>query len=365
VADRPERGEDQGPEATTSEGAPAGPAPRPPRAPAGATTRAGTSARRGKLSSVPAKPILVAAAVLGLAFFLFCGSCFAFAIYLDVQISRDVEAAREALEAEDWDEAERLAQKVLDRRPRSLPAKWVARRVEAQRQLERGRAALAGQDYETAFEELSAAAEVREDDPDLQGLLATARDGYAEELLDRGNDLSGEGEHGEARAAYERALALYETAEQDAALPAELRPVAYRLGAAALADRDLALAAQRFRQAGDHRDAEAKARAAADRLEALEAAEAERRARAAEEARARGEKPYQSEWDRSVPVVELYLEDVLKDPDSFEAIEWSPMVEHGPFWAVRVKYRAKNSFGGYVVEERVALIQQGRVVHVE
>lgn len=54
-------------------------------------------------------------------------------------------------------------------------------------------------------------------------------------------------------------------------------------------------------------------------------------------------------WNGSVSQVEKYLKANLKDPDSFEAIEWGRVVKGKDFYTVSVKYRAKNSFGGYVI----------------
>jgi hypothetical protein len=78
-----------------------------------------------------------------------------------------------------------------------------------------------------------------------------------------------------------------------------------------------------------------------------------------------------SSWDGSVYQVERYLRNNLKDPDSFEAIQWSPVIKipavaQLPYsYAVRCKYRAKNSFGGYVVEEKLfSLDSKGNVVAV-
>jgi zinc-ribbon domain len=61
-----------------------------------------------------------------------------------------------------------------------------------------------------------------------------------------------------------------------------------------------------------------------------------------------------SAWDASVSQVESWLKANLKDPGSLECIEWSPVskTNDGGF-TVRVKYRAKNSFGGYVVANKV------------
>lgn len=76
-----------------------------------------------------------------------------------------------------------------------------------------------------------------------------------------------------------------------------------------------------------------------------------------ESANSNHEVVYNSSWDGSVRQVEKYLKKNLKDPDSYQSIEWSPVVKNndGTFM-VRHKYRAKNSFGGYVVEEKIFML---------
>lgn len=70
-----------------------------------------------------------------------------------------------------------------------------------------------------------------------------------------------------------------------------------------------------------------------------------------------------SGWDGSVWQVERYLERNLKDPDSFEAIDWFPVVEGDRGFLVRCRYRAKNSFGGFVIEDRLfQLDEAGNVI---
>ncbi len=61
-----------------------------------------------------------------------------------------------------------------------------------------------------------------------------------------------------------------------------------------------------------------------------------------------------SAWDGSVFQVKSWLKDNAKDPDSIEFIEWSKVkpVGNGGFM-VRAKYRGKNSFGGYTIENKV------------
>jgi len=61
-------------------------------------------------------------------------------------------------------------------------------------------------------------------------------------------------------------------------------------------------------------------------------------------------------WDSSVPQVESWLKQNLKDPDSFEAIEWSKVIKNANGYFVRCKYRAKNSFGGYAVENKLFML---------
>jgi len=71
-----------------------------------------------------------------------------------------------------------------------------------------------------------------------------------------------------------------------------------------------------------------------------------------------------SPWDGSVSQVKSHLMATLKDPGSYESIEWSPVQEtaSGGF-TVRHKFRAKNSFGGYVVEEKTFVLDaNGKVV---
>ncbi|MEG2063499.1 MAG: hypothetical protein RRY23_00010 [Alistipes sp.] len=73
---------------------------------------------------------------------------------------------------------------------------------------------------------------------------------------------------------------------------------------------------------------------------------------------------YNSEFDHSVFEVEYYLEKNLKDPKSFEAITWGDVQKLSPTqYNVFLKYRAKNSFGGYVVEEQTFYINSNGQVY--
>ena len=65
--------------------------------------------------------------------------------------------------------------------------------------------------------------------------------------------------------------------------------------------------------------------------------------------------PLPTRTDSSVMVgVRSYLRANLKDPGSYQEIEWSPSgVNSSGQYYIRHKYRAKNSFGGYVIEEKI------------
>lgn len=94
----------------------------------------------------------------------------------------------------------------------------------------------------------------------------------------------------------------------------------------------------------------------------------QRRSRAMNAATKVADRPVVSNsgWDGSVHQVERYLKRNLKDPSSLNVIEWGNVVPgaDGGF-VVRVKYRAKNSFGGYVIEHQVfSLDAQGNVTGV-
>lgn len=79
---------------------------------------------------------------------------------------------------------------------------------------------------------------------------------------------------------------------------------------------------------------------------------------------------YNSSFDGSVSQVKRYLKSNLKDPDSYDGIEWSKIqiTESDPNYRyyVRHKYRAKNSFGGYVISNKIFYLDRnGSVVDVK
>lgn len=73
-----------------------------------------------------------------------------------------------------------------------------------------------------------------------------------------------------------------------------------------------------------------------------------------------------NKWNGGVKQVENYLERTLRDPDSYESIEWSEVKEKADGYYVRHKYRAKNGFGGYVVANQLFHLDfSGNVVNVK
>lgn len=70
-----------------------------------------------------------------------------------------------------------------------------------------------------------------------------------------------------------------------------------------------------------------------------------------------------SSYDGSVSQVKDYLNKNLKDPESYESIEWGAVKKTNDGYKVSHKYRAKNSFGALVIENTVFYLNSvGNVV---
>lgn len=76
----------------------------------------------------------------------------------------------------------------------------------------------------------------------------------------------------------------------------------------------------------------------------------------------------QNAHDGSVLWVERYLKQhYLKDPDSYQSIDWGRVqkTDDGKL-QVRHKFRARNSFGGYVVDDMIfTFSEQGNIYTVQ
>lgn len=77
-----------------------------------------------------------------------------------------------------------------------------------------------------------------------------------------------------------------------------------------------------------------------------------------------GNAPKQSAFDGSVLAVEKYIKANSKDPNSIEYVEWTKVTPSDEFWAVRCKFRGKNSFGAMVLQNQWFYIQNEAVVKV-
>lgn len=73
-----------------------------------------------------------------------------------------------------------------------------------------------------------------------------------------------------------------------------------------------------------------------------------------------------NKWNGGVKQVEDYLKRTLRDPDSYESIEWSEVKQKDDGYYVRHKYRAKNGFGGNVITNQLFHLDfNGNVVDVK
>jgi hypothetical protein len=82
-----------------------------------------------------------------------------------------------------------------------------------------------------------------------------------------------------------------------------------------------------------------------------------------------GKKPLRSPWDGSCYMVKEYHKQVLKDPDSVQYIAWGETkwteVKGIKYWVITVRYRAKNSFGGYMISTDRAYFRNGTIANYE
>lgn len=79
-----------------------------------------------------------------------------------------------------------------------------------------------------------------------------------------------------------------------------------------------------------------------------------------------GPKPEQSSFDGDVEPVKTYLKTALNDYDSSEFVEWSPVakvyIKNEPYWGVRLKLRAKNAFGAYILRDTYYFMRNNQVI---
>ena len=82
-----------------------------------------------------------------------------------------------------------------------------------------------------------------------------------------------------------------------------------------------------------------------------------------------GPKPENSAYDGSVRPAENYLKEALNDYHSSEYLGWTEVkkvyIGKEPYWGTKVKLRAKNAFGAFIVKDVYFLIRNNQVVKVE
>lgn len=82
-----------------------------------------------------------------------------------------------------------------------------------------------------------------------------------------------------------------------------------------------------------------------------------------------GPKPENSAYDGSVRPAENYLKQTLNDYSSSEYLSWTTVTKvyigKEPYWGTKVKLRAKNAFGAFIVKDVIFLIRNNQVVKAE
>jgi hypothetical protein len=69
------------------------------------------------------------------------------------------------------------------------------------------------------------------------------------------------------------------------------------------------------------------------------------------------------ESEKYQKIVSQYLSDALKDPWSLKVAEVKGL-RKGPYIIIDVKYRSKNSYGGYTKEEKWFIFKDSQLVYI-
>jgi len=79
-------------------------------------------------------------------------------------------------------------------------------------------------------------------------------------------------------------------------------------------------------------------------------------------ANAKDDPVYNSLWDGAVQQVATYLSKTLNDADSVKYTEWTKVIKTGTGYRVSVTYRAKNSFGAYVLKDQTYVFDRNGAI---
>jgi len=80
---------------------------------------------------------------------------------------------------------------------------------------------------------------------------------------------------------------------------------------------------------------------------------------------AMGAKPKTYSKDASVKIVEDFIKQHSKNPETFEFLEWSELSTEGAYWKVRCKYKGITSFNAEVTTNAWFYIQNNKVVYTK
>ena len=78
----------------------------------------------------------------------------------------------------------------------------------------------------------------------------------------------------------------------------------------------------------------------------------------------RGAYPEPSSWDGVTKPARSWFNTNLNDPKSMKVIDVTEVIKLEDSWGQRVRFRAKNAFGAYVINEYFFQIRHGQLVAV-
>ena len=78
-----------------------------------------------------------------------------------------------------------------------------------------------------------------------------------------------------------------------------------------------------------------------------------------------GAKPEKNSKDGSVKIVEEFIKSNTKNPETFEFLEWSEVMDEDGYWKVRCKYRGVSSFNAEVTTNAWFYIRNNKVVYTK
>lgn len=78
-----------------------------------------------------------------------------------------------------------------------------------------------------------------------------------------------------------------------------------------------------------------------------------------------GTKPTKNPKDGSIKIVMDFIKSNVKNPDTFEFLEWSELASENGYWKVRCKYKGVSSFNAEVTTNAWFYIRNQKVVYTK